>query len=165
MDLSKLLLNLSGLSSEEQEKLGREWYAKLYLTSGRFGIHQLHDGEQVIFHEDRFDHAFFTSSNWQKHPEKKDLLAQERIRRIQWIAAVIAGNVPNSACWDAPGPGGRILQNNKLYVVYAPAYVVWLEPRAQQDKVQWKFSSAYDANPRYIRDRTKLATCIWRPKN
>ena len=121
----------------------------------------LHDGERVIFHENRFDHAFFTSTRIEQYPDLKDRLDDSRVARLRWIGEVIAGRVPQSACWEVIGRHGRPGIPNRLYVVYSH-YVVWLEPRDADKAVPWKFSTAYQANPKYIRDKTKGGTCLWR---
>lgn len=70
--------------------------------------------------------------------------------------------------FDAQGNGiqarnGRPVFPNRVYVLYEPAYVIWLEPRGKQnDPVSWKFSTAYPANPKHIRERTKGGSCVWK---
>ena len=73
-DLTELLVDLSGLDAIAVEQLARDLYRELYLNKGRVGIHEAHDGQVVIIHEDAFDHAFFTTSDVLCHPERKDVL-------------------------------------------------------------------------------------------
>lgn len=158
MDLQALLLDLGGKGDGEIEATGREWYERLYITRGNCGFHECHDGEEVVFWRDRFEHAFFTSSNWARYPDRKDKLAVDRIARIRWIGEVIAGNVPKSACWEVPSPTGRRRPPNRLYVVSNECYVVWLEPRMRGG---WKFSSAYAPQPRRLREYCAGGRRIW----
>ena len=158
MDLGGLLLDLGGMGDDDIEALARDWYDRLYVTSGQCGFHTCHDGEEVVFWRDRFEHAFFTSSNWARYPDRKDRLARDRIERIRWIGEVIAGRVPGSACWEVPSPTGRRRPPNRLYLVSSERYVVWLEPRMRGG---WKFSSAYVAQPRQLRNYCAGGRRIW----
>jgi hypothetical protein len=161
MDLSKLLTAVAGMSVEDVEKLGRKLYRELYLNQGIRGVHATHDGEKVLFWEDRFDHAFFTSSDRARHPLWKDKLAIERVERIRWIGELVAGRVPGFECWEVPGPGGRFADPNRLYVIWSLRYVAWLEPRNAGD---WKFSSAYTAQIADVRRYCQLGRKLW-PEN
>lgn len=154
LDLNSLLLPLHGLTLQEKEAVGRDLYAKLYLTSQVFGIHGLHDGQEVIFHVRQFDHAFFTSPDLRNYPNRKDKLDEHRVERVRWIAELISGRVGGSACWEVGSRSGRPGLPNRLYVVYSPGYVVWLEPRTRAG-VNWSFSSDYSAPPAYLREITK----------
>jgi hypothetical protein len=166
VDLSALLLSLNSLSADEKVSLGRDWYSKTYLDQKLFGIHKLHDDEYVMFHGNRFEHAFFTSTDLIRKPLDKSVPDYGRIARVRWIGEVIAGRVPQSACWEVTANSGRPGIPNRLYVVYKPCYVVWLEPRTpsseHQPPVEWRFSSAYPIFPQYIRDKTRGENVIWR---
>jgi hypothetical protein len=164
LDLHTLLLDLGGKSHEEKVQEGRRIYKQLYLTheTKPIGIFTLHDGEQVIFYEDSFDHAFYKSSNYQLYPKRKDLLDDERLKRIRWIGAVLLGKVPDSSCWEVQAGSGRhATQPNRVYVVDRPCYVVWLEPRKDRGQVAWKFMSAYPANPKHLIEKCKQGACVW----
>lgn len=162
MDLTSLLLRLDALDTAQIEQLGRDWYHQLYITTapGRYGVLQAHDGQDVIFWADRFEHAFFTSSDRARYPNRKDKLAEDRIARVRWIGEVIAGQVPGSACWEGASPQGRLGQDNRLYVVSSERYVVWLEPT----KRGWKFSTAYPAWPVDIRRYCNSGRKMWQWK-
>jgi hypothetical protein len=161
-DLNSLLVDLRGLSDEQACQFAADCYKKEYLNSGVVALHDLHDGEITLFHATRFEHAFFTSSQIKGQIESKNTLDRSRIARIHWIKQIISGNVDKSACWEVLSRSGRPGFPNRLYVLYEPAYVVWLEPRGEAtDSVRWKFSSAYPANPRHIRDKTRGGTCVW----
>ncbi len=142
VELQALLEDVSGLAEEQLKERGFRLYRELYLNRGRFGVHQAHDAQTLLFHEDRFDHGFRTSSDRLVAPERKDLLDPGRIARIRWIGPVVRGEVAGTACFEVPSPTGRSMPPNRLYVLYAEFYVVWLEPRTRGG---WKFSSAYPA--------------------
>ena len=165
VDLHALLVDLAGMDDKQAEQTGRDFYKKEFLTSDCIGLHELHDGEKVLIHISRFDHAFFTTPRVQGQPEQKIVLDRSRIARIRWIKLLISGRLNNSACWEVAARNGRPGFPNRLYVLYEPAYVVWLEPRGQGEAdVSWKFSSGYPAHPKYLRDKTKGGTCIWKSK-
>jgi hypothetical protein len=120
-----------GLSSDEIEQNGREFFAKLFLTDTRKGQHQLHDGERVTFFADVFDHAFFRSPN-------KEVIDTRRIERIEWILPLIQGNVQHAECWELEDDG----INKRIYVCFGLGYVVWLKETLSGG---WKFLTAYPA--------------------
>ncbi len=161
MDLKSLLVDVKGLKDDEIDALGRKLYKTIYITSGFYGIKKTHDGEDVRFWEDRFEHAFYTSSNRAKNRDDKDKLAVERIERIKWIEKVIGGDVPGSACYKAQSTSGRKTEPNRLYVISRELYVVWLEPRNDGG---WKFSSAYTARPENFRRYCQSGRRIWKWK-
>ncbi|MFB2924267.1 hypothetical protein [Aerosakkonema funiforme] len=156
-DLDDLLLPLDDLDESQIEELGRNKYRELYLTPDKnFGIQQTHDGQDVFFWEDRFDHAFYTSSDKRRDTDQKDKLVVERIERICWIKEVIAGRVPGSECWEVPNRRGW--RTNRLYPVWSKSYLVWLELR---DKGGWKFSSAYPVLAETLRTYCRGGKKIW----
>lgn len=57
-DLVELLEDVGGLHGGELLEKGCELYRDLYLTKGRFGVEKTHDGQVLLFHEDRFEHVF-----------------------------------------------------------------------------------------------------------
>jgi len=141
MNLNEYLLSFSGKNAAEAEKLGIGIYRQYYLDNGKaFGVRKNHADEVVMFFEDRFEHAFWTSSNRARYPDKKDVIALDRLERIQWIYLVISGRVPGVECWHVPSITGRRRPPNCLYIVWEEGYVVWLEPR---NNGGWRFSSAY----------------------
>ncbi len=71
----------------------RKLYQDTYLNRGSFGLLQTHDDQAVVFHSDAFEHAFYTSSDWRCHPERKDVLRPGSIERIHWIALLISGQI------------------------------------------------------------------------
>ena len=87
--LSSLLLDLSNLSDEEAEEKTFQEYIRLYMDrethKGKIGVRKTHDGEDVIFYEDRFTHAFYTSLEGLYSQFKKDKFDKERAVRIRWI--------------------------------------------------------------------------------
>lgn len=157
MGLTELLVDLENLSDDEAEERGRELYAELYLTKGRVGELSLHKGGEVVFFEDRYEHAFRTSQNRIRNPYSKAKVARERIERIRWIKAILEGDVPNTECWLVPAQSGRRTRD-RLYVVWENRYVIWLSSR---DNGGWKFSSCYEATRQDIRRYTQQGTKIW----
>jgi hypothetical protein len=142
-ELVELLEDVSGLSGGDLFEKGFSIYRDLYLAKGRVvGVEKTHDGHILLFHEDRFEHAFQTTSDRLCSPDRKDIVDAKRIARIRWIRPVVTGQVTSTACFEVPSPTGRSRPPNRLYVVESELYVVWLEPRTSGG---WKFSSAYPA--------------------
>jgi hypothetical protein len=158
MDLNDLIVSIDGLESAEIEDIARRLYGEIYVTSGRYGICKAHDGESVYFWEDRFEHAFYTSSNRIRYPDRKDRLDLERVKRIRWIKEIIAGRIPGTACWLTPSPSGGGRPLNRLYVLLSDSYVIWLEPRHSGG---WKFSTAYKARLKDVQRYCSLGKRIW----
>ena len=108
--LASLLIDLSETSDEEANRLVFEKYVELYLdattASCRVGVRETHDGEPVVFFEDRFDHAFFTSGQKTSRPYAKDRFDRRRGERVAWIGPVIAGTIEGSACYLLPPKDG-----------------------------------------------------------
>jgi hypothetical protein len=159
--LKSLLVDLTGLALDEIERLGRQLYAQLYLTHGHYGIHQTHDGQPLIFHERQFEHAFFTTSDYRCHPDRKDVLRPVSIARIHWIGQLVSGFVPGSACFHIPSPRETGRPPKRLYAVFETPFVVWLEPRKE---IGWKFSSAYPLSIEEIRKYSRGGSTVWKWK-
>ncbi len=162
-NLATLLLDLSDLSDEEAKDLTYREYIKNYMDqetrSGKIGLRKTHDGEYVIFFEDRFYHAFFTSIEKISRPYNKGIFDKERAARVRWIGEVISGNINGTSCWyisESPKS-----MKKRLYVVWDEYYLIWLNSRKEGG---WKFSSAYLASQRYIRGKTRKGNCFWRKK-
>jgi hypothetical protein len=150
MNLQNLLLNLDGLSDEEVEKLGSDTYKEVYITERTRGIIEAHDGDQVFFWSGRFSHAFYKATNWQTYNTQKNSIDRARVASMRWIKEFLSGNVPNSECWSIPNDGKP---DKRLYASFAVGYVVWLEPREDDDG--WTFSTAYHAPSSTIRGYVK----------
>jgi hypothetical protein len=159
VDLNALLLDLAGLTNSDIEALGRRRFDEIYINLRDCGILQTHDGQEVTIWRERFDHAFFTTSNPISHKDRKDLLAVDRIQRVAWIGPVIRGLVDNTQCWEVPSPTGRVRPPNRLYVAPSELYVVWLEPRI---KGGWRFSSAYPTVASTISGYLRRGKLVWR---
>ncbi len=153
-DIQSLIIDISEKTLSQIEATGRKIYADLYAGQSI----ESHDGEPVFFFNDRFDHAFFTSSDRITHPGWKDILAPERVKRIQCIGPVIRGEIDGSSCWLTPSPPPRNGYSKRLYVVHICHYIIWLEP---QRKGGWRFSTAYVAEPRYISRACGEGKRIW----
>lgn len=140
MTLDDLLINLDGLTDEDAEACGQALYAEIYLTHGHAGYIQDAKGETIVFHRDRYLHAFRTASDRSRNPYGKDKVARDRIERIRWILEVIQGRVPGTDCLKVRPESGRLHPLDRLMITVDQAFVVWLWP--MQDG-RWKFSSAY----------------------
>jgi hypothetical protein len=164
--LAELLIDLSEFSDEDAEQVTFDRYAELYLDRGtspkRTGLQRAHDGERVIFFEDRFPHAFSETVSWYA----KGPFDRSRGERVAWIGPVVSGEVPGTECWLVPPKnGGHRTDNrprNRLYIVNDEGYVVWLEPLRAGG---FKFSSAYVAGPGDLRRYRKTGRKLWAQKN
>ncbi|MBI3683702.1 MAG: hypothetical protein HY235_25285 [Acidobacteria bacterium] len=153
------MLDLTGLTDAEIERLGRRRFNELYINLRDCGVLGAHDASDVVIWRERFDHAFFTTTDPISHRDRKDLLAVDRIQRVAWIGPVIQGLVDNTQCWEVPSPTGRVRPPNRLYIASPQFYVVWLEPRISGG---WRFSSAYPAAAQTISGYVRRGTMIWR---
>ncbi|HEV56629.1 MAG TPA: hypothetical protein ENN87_03920 [Phycisphaerales bacterium] len=159
--LQTLLLNIEDLSDAEAEKLASRAYLEDYTDydthSGRRGERVTHDNQSVVFYEDRFEHAFFTTADKVNRPFNKSQFVRDRASRVRWIGEIIAGKLPGSECWLVYQ--GNVLK--RLYVHWDECYVVWLEPTKTG---KWKFSSAYTTSRADIRRKLCHARRIWTKK-
>ena len=161
VDPEDLLLDLSGKTDDEAAAFGERQYRELYLQRGRTGSLQTHDGELVLFFEDRYHHAFHTSNNRAKHAYSKAKVASDRIERLAWIGPMIEGRFPDFECWEVPlkvpEEGQRNFPGKRLYVSWAHCYLVWLNIRNNGGYI---FSTAYCCHQkdiaRYIQRSRKL---------
>jgi hypothetical protein len=158
--LAALILDLSGLSDQEAEDVVFQRYIDLYLDrqthTGWVGIRKTHDGEDVVFFEDRFEHAFCTTKDRTSRQYAKDRFQRSRGERVAWIGPIVAGEIEGSECWLIPPKGAGYNPHsrppNRFYIVRQEGYIVWLEPRKNGG---WKFSTAYVAGhdiERYCRE-------------
>lgn len=165
--LASLLVDLSGLSSDQADRLVRDKYTELYLDRGteprRLGIHPSHDGMDILFTESRYDHAFRTSRERRSRPYAKDALDRLRGERVAWIGPVVAGEAADTECWMIPPKEYRRdlghRQDNRLYVVRQECYVIWLEPSGKH--ASWWFSSAYVAGYGDVRRYCRQGRRMW----
>jgi hypothetical protein len=161
MNLQEVLLDFSQVRDDDLAANGEQAYRENYLNRGKFGVHTCHDGGEVIFHEDRFGHAFFDKPNRWSLTKSRDIPDESRLERMRWIGALIRGEVANSECWEVPSPTGRRRAPNRLYIIWEEKYVVWLEPRQNGG---WKFSTAYVKTRGTIRDYCRGGGKIWAKK-
>lgn len=169
--LASLLLDLEGLTDEEAEEKTYQEYINLYTDTdtakGRRGELEIHDKEKVVFFEDRFEHAFFTSAYKTSRQYNKDKFVRQRATRLFWIRAILQGQIDKAEGWRMPSErfdssGRPILK--RLYVLWDENYLIWLEYLTKEKK--WKFSSAYveSGGKRRIREITRMGVCFWRKK-
>jgi hypothetical protein len=162
VDLQTLLLNLDGLTDVEVENQGRSLYLSLYARGPGQSNIVAFDGSEVLFFDDRFEHAFFTTTDKVARKEAKNRIARERVARIHWIGPVIRGEVANTQCWETAPRHGTDPRRNRVCIVSSDLYVVWLEPLRGG---RWKFSTAYrvaaEQASQYARGKRK----VWGTKN
>ena len=135
------LLDLASMDSEECYEFGRTIYAKEYLGGKERGSLKTHDGLDVVFYADRYEHAFRTSPDRARLAYDKSKVAIERIERIYWIKELLLKSDAQFVCKEkTPPPRWK-----RAYYCYKHCYVVWLEPLklVEGRPSGWKFSSAY----------------------
>ena len=159
IDLNALLLNLSGLTDLDVEALGRVEYGRLYACGGGRSSLKAYDGVEVVFFEDRFDHAFFTTTDRYRKPEAKDLIARDRVERIAWIGPILRGEVANTQCWESIPLPVTDPRKKRLCIASSDLYVVWLEPLRSGS---WKFSTAYVARAAQATEYKRGRRCVWK---
>jgi hypothetical protein len=158
MDLNSLKLDVSDKSQEEiLEEATSLFHEEFFKGDENRGSFIMQSNQTVYFFRDRFEHAFFTSSNRSRHPAAKDKLALDRVERLLWIKPVLMGLVEGTECWQVTATNDRRLQ--RLYIVVHDAYVIWLESRKDG---AWKFSSAYCAGRSDIQRYTQGGVRIWK---
>ena len=161
-DLESLLISLDGMTLAEIEKYAKHLYRQTYLNKGHVGVHKTHDDELLIFHGRTFDHAFYTTSDRLCHPERKDVIRKGSVERIHWIGQLVSGVIPGSACFEVPGPTGRLRPPNRFYAAFKTPFVVWLEPR--KNGGGWNFASAYPLSIEEIRNYQRGGRTVWKWK-
>ena len=103
VNLDELLLNLSALTEQGTAAEGEKRFHLEFITrNGRSGALTAHDGVEVRFFADRYQHAFHTSQDRSRHAYAKDKVARDRIERIRWIRPIIEGRVAGIECWEVP---------------------------------------------------------------
>ena len=157
-DLQSLLMNLNGLDDARVERLGRAEFRRLYVPNGGRGTLRACDGSEVVFFEDRFDHAFFTTTDRYRRPYAKNIVSRDRIARVAWIGPVLRGEAANTQCWETcRGAGDTRIQ--RLCVASAELYVVWLEARRDGG---WRFTTAYVARAAQTSGYAQGKRIVWR---
>ncbi len=159
IDLNALLLNLTGLTDADVEALGRAEYRLLYARGDGRSSLKAYDGVEVVFFEDRFDHAFFTTADRYRRPEAKNLLARDRVERIAWIGPILRGEVVGTQCWESSPVHGSDPRKNRLCIASSELYVIFLEPLRSGN---WKFSTAYVARGAQATEYKRGRKSVWR---
>jgi len=137
------LMELNGLTDPEDIfDYGRQLYSENFLNqSNSRGQMDTHDGANVVFYADRYDHAFRTSPDRARRAYDKSKVAIDRIERILWIRTLIGTTAQHITCKQkSPPPRWK-----RAYYCYENNYVVWLESQRVENgrPIGWKFSSAY----------------------
>ncbi len=157
MDLNALKLDFSNKSPEEMvSEARRRFQEEFFQGEGARGDFMMEEGQRVFIFQDRFEHAFFTSSNRSRHQLAKDKPDPDRMERLLWIKPVLMGLVEGTECWLVTSKNDRRPQ--RLYVVVQDSYVIWLESRPDG---AWKFSTAYCAGRSDIKRYTEGGVRIW----
>jgi hypothetical protein len=139
----------------------RALYCCLYSYPARHEVHATHDRHTVYFYEGTHTHAFYTSSDRVGHPKWKDVLATDRVERMQWIQGLVSGGVQGVDCWEETVNSQGVQREKRLYVSHSEPYVVWLEPGKEG---KFKFRSAYPCTWSQVRGYTSRMTKIWPKK-
>lgn len=162
--LQGLLIDLDNVSDTDVERFTLKEDLRLYTSRetrfGRVGELDTHDGCKVIFFDDRFEHSFFTSKDGHYSSLEKNSFSKDRAKRVRWIGPILRGEIEDVVWYNYPDYGrrdsdGRI-RIKRLYVLWDENYIIWLEPRKDND---WKFSSAYTVPTSYIRRLVKRLVC------
>jgi hypothetical protein len=151
---SDLLIDLNDCSLDGAISLTERIYGEEYLTkevcNGRIGVMQTHDGFNVVFYENTFQHAFFKSKERNRYPDDKSVFDLERASRIRWISRLIQCRFQSVECWERPRDG-QYLADRRLYIFWEGSYIVWLVKRTRQDVTDFKFETAYCAPRDYLK--------------
>lgn len=158
VDLTSLLLDLSGLDDAQAEQLGRAEFRSLYTPQGARGSVRAYDGSEVVFFADRFEHAFFTTTDRYRHQFAKNVLARSRVARVRWIGPILRGEVANTQCWESLRSPGTD-QMKRLCIASSELYVIWLDARRDGG---WRFSTAYTVLGAQASDYAYGKRVVWR---
>ena len=120
----------------------------------------MHQGGKVVFYEDRFDHAFFSSPNRARNPYSKTKLALDRIERMAWIGSIIRGEIPGAECWEVTPHDGRQHPRDRALVLWQPGFIIWLWPTNTEGV--FKFSSAYPVPSAELARYTRGGRKLWK---
>lgn len=122
----------------------KKYYVEKYCKKGL----QTFDGIEVTFHEDRFDHAFYESSD--KVNGNKDIFSVERAKRIDWIEYVLKN--PNAELYVGWDKKRKTYDNSRRVAIITPEdYVVIIMITGNK---KGKFVTAYYADNSAIKIRT-----------
>lgn len=157
--LKKLLKPVTG-DDEAVKAQARSEFDRLYCPNGRSGEIRMRDGLAVRFYADRFEHAFFTSPDRARHPYSKTKLAVDRIERMEWIGAIIRGDVEGTECWEVLPQSGRQHPRDRVLIHWEAGYVIWLQPNKEGSA--YKFSSAYPVPPKELSNYVRGGRKQWR---
>ncbi len=158
-ELEKLLLALEGKTDADIENLGKSIYFQLCDESHQKKTILTHDGHVVKFYRNRFEHAFYSSSDRIRHRDWKDKLAVNRIARIRWIREFIGGKISGVECWEVNRLDDRLYPKMRVYFTWEPAYIVWLEEI--DGDFTFRYSTAYPTLTNDLRKYCRNGTRIW----
>jgi len=155
--LNALLLHNVPHDLVKAEHFGKSFFGSYYMS----GSWSTHDGQPVIFTQDRYLHGFRTAGN--HHVDlinNKNVVARDRIVRIQWIGAIISGKIANCECWEVRQINGNPNPPDRLYINWSVSYGIYLW---KLDSGIFKFSTAFSRRNSTWREKIKDAsgTKIW----
>jgi hypothetical protein len=90
---------------------------------------ETHDGIRVYFQRDKFDHAFFESSN---RDGSKDVFSRARAERMDWIIAALAD--PRAKCYQGWDPRTSSYDATRRVTVATGDFVIVLQLRIDRHK-------------------------------
>lgn len=143
------LINIAGLGQAKLIAETRDRYNDMYCSKLDL---RCHDGMPVRFFKDRFDHAFFTSSDRSRRAHIKDAFCEKRAERLNWILEFITSASTEIKCKQfSPPPRWQ-----RCYYSLGHRYIVWLEAAGREaaNPDGWRFSSAYPVPAEEIKRTT-----------
>jgi len=141
-DLRDLLISCTGMDEAELRAVAKRTFDDAFLDSALRGSKETHDGQEVVFYPDRFEHTYCMKADRSK-------INVERYQRIHWVLPMINGRVPNSQCWLQK----EIDCEKRIYVCNRLGYIVFLRSRDTCDG--WTFRTAFNADGGYLRKCVK----------
>jgi hypothetical protein len=134
MGYKKLKPQLMDVSTRETE-LRKIWKDEYCDSSNPIFTH---DGIEVSFYEDMFDHCFYESVNFSS--ADKSILSLNRLEKMLWIKDTLADNTAlMKQGWDK---GKKMYVNDKRVNFVKDGYIVVISPNKTRTKA--RFITAYE---------------------
>jgi len=149
-DARSLLINLADLDDKQAITKTSLIYGQEYMNkdtfNNRIGVFQTHDGAELVFYLDSFQHAFFRSKDRLLYPDDKSIFDRSRAERIRWIHLVVLAQFDSVECWECRGYGQAF--DRRIYIYWEGQYIAWLKKRTRGG---YKFETAYCAPKEYLK--------------
>ena len=160
-------LRLKANSKQELIELYRSVYLETYVydEQSRQRIFEDWTGAKIIFSKDAFDHAFSKAINYRDGHGIHDAgFAEERARRMLWIAEVLKASAGNIQRYTQTVKDSRGRQKKRrTYVVLEESYVVVLDdPRNPNEP--YRFVTAIPATKDFIESQIKRQSFLCETK-